>query len=91
MTKPAIRECAGARTRHAEFTTMSQLMLVMQQGRRRLLDRGNCARYALQAPDRRLVALFSRDFNIRCDDLAGFRSVFADQSSRLTISVGELL
>jgi len=51
---------------------MSQLKLVMQQGCRRLLDGGNCARYALQAPDRRRVAPFSSDFNIRCDDFAGF-------------------
>ena len=70
---------------------MSQLKLVMQQGRRCLLDGGSCAGYALQTPDRRRVALFSSDFNIRCDDLAGFRSMFADQPRRLTLSVGELL
>ena len=70
---------------------MSQLKLVMQQGRRRLLDNGSCAGYALQTPDRRRVALFSSDFNIRCDDLAGFRSMFADQSRCLMLSVGELL
>jgi hypothetical protein len=70
---------------------MSQLKLAMQQGRRRLLDGGNCARYALQAPDRRRVALLSSDFNIRCNYLAGVRSMFTDQSRCLTISVGELL
>ena len=63
----------------------------MQQGRRRLLDGSSCAGYALQTPDRRRIALFSSDFNIRCDDLAGFRSMFADQPRRLTLSVGELL
>ena len=57
---------------------MSQLKLVMQQGRRRLLDRGNCARYAPQASDRRRVAVFLGDLNIRCDDLAGVRSMFTD-------------
>jgi hypothetical protein len=69
---------------------MSQLKLATQQGRRRLLDGGNCARYALQAPDRRRVALFSSEFNIRCDDFAGVRSMFTDHSRCLTISVGEL-
>lgn len=70
---------------------MSQLKLVMQEEAGRPLDGGNCARYAVQAPDRRCVALLSSDFNIRCDDLAGFRSMFAEQSRRLTIGVGELL
>jgi hypothetical protein len=57
---------------------MSQLKLVMQQGRRKLLDGSNCARYAHQAPDRRRVALFLGDLNSRCDDFVGFRSMFTD-------------
>ena len=69
---------------------MAQLKLVMQQGRRRLLDGGNCARYALQAPDRRRVALFSSDFNIRRDYLSGFRPMFPNQSGRFTIGLGQV-